>query len=591
MASFDRRAGLWPHVFVVLVAVLCAPLTAHAWLEQVVSGHETRVSLDANGSLLARHQLTLSLRGGPLSKVEIEGIGEDIEILSDAKVTRIKNTSGPGIPLRVTQTEGGALRLEVLGVDGLRSGTYRFEFAYRLDATQRKLLEVSRDRAVLTWVGPRLQGGVDSAKVVVSIPHAEQPPALPSSGDRAARGVLLGQVLQGSVADEIELLRAHVAVGEPAVWQVEFDRSALSGSLASDPLAPPALTEGHELAPRRGPGPWQLGLSLLACALITLLVVLKERAVRILAQRTDSRPRPLVPGPPWLRGGVAGLAAAGFVALTLLHRATLAMGCGLLLALLVVHFPPVRKVSPRGPGTWIPLPGAGLRPRWPLLVRLYEPSTIPGFFLALALLLFGGAVAFTRLAHDSSQSLLALSFVLLASPLFLTGRSSDFPRSPAEQALPWFRFLSRARLGTLRALELWGRKTDKELVLGPIDEVRIRLLLQRPPSGLRALEVAFEEGPGNYVSPCLVLRVVDDSPAFGALPVGIAWSRGRHSEEKTAVLHPAAPTRAQLLSLVRSVLAHLHQGSGGARTSAAGAATQARSERSAVRIGPLSSPA
>lgn len=588
MASFDRRAGFWPHVFAVLVVVLCTSRVASAWIEQVVAGHETRVAIDGRGWVEARHQLTLTLRGGPLQSLEIEGIGEDIEILADAKVTRVKNNSGPGIPLRVTQTEGGALRLEVLGIDGLRSGTYRFDFAYRLDAAKRKLFDMSAERATFTWVGPRLQGGVDSAKVFVSIPHGDRPPALPTARDRAARGVLLGQVLQGSVTDEIELLRAHVAVGEPAVWQVEFDRSAVVDTAAQDPLRPPPLTPRASLPSSRGPSLGQLGIALVGLLLISLLVVLKERAVRILARRTDSRARPLVPAPIWLRAGVAGLSALAFVTLTLLHRATLAMCAGVLLLLFVVHFAPVRKVSPRGPGHWVPLESSAcLRPSWPLLVRAYDPSTLPGFALAFCLLLLGGAVAFVRLPHDSFQSLMALSFVLLASPLFLTGRSSDFPRSPAEQALPWFRLLSRARLGSLRSFELWGRKTDREHEFGPIDEVRIRLVLERAPGGLRALEVAFEEGPGNYVSPCLVLRVVEDSPALSRFPAGVAWSRGRQSEEKTAVLHPPAPTQAQLLRLLRSVLAHLQREAAGPSAPTPGRG----SNTSAVPLGTFTSPA
>lgn len=555
---FDRRAGPWLRFLVVLAAVLCTPLPARAWIEQVVAGHETRVSLDAAGWVEARHQLTLTLRGGPLRSIEIEGVGDGIELLSDAKVTRVKNANGPGIPLRSSLSEGGALRLEVLGIDGLRSGTYRFDFAYRLDANGRKLLERAGDRITLSWVGPRLPGGVDSAKVLISLPHAEMPPTLPTKPERAARGVLLGQILVGSTRDEVELLRTHIAVGEPAVWQVEFDAAVLTQGRAEDATRPLALAESRALLPRTGQKPLHIALALGVAAGVALLFARKERAVRLVSERTDSRARPLVPAPSWLRALLGALAALGFVALTFQHRVAWAMACGVVLALLAVHFPPVRRSSPRGPGSWIPLvASAHSMPRWPLSVRAYDPSTLPGFALAFSLLLFGLGLAYSRLPHDSVQALMSLALVLLLSPSFLTGRLADFPCSPLEQALPWLRFLQRTRLGPIRSLELWGRKTDREAALGPVDEVRLRIVLDRPPSGLRALEVAFEEGPGSYVSPCLLLRVVEDSPAHESLPEVITWSRGRQSEEKTAILRPPAPTRAQLLRLLKSVLAHL----------------------------------
>lgn len=547
-------------MFLLCAALSCASTPALAWIEQVVVGHETKLDLEPSGFLEVRHHLVLALRGGPLKSLEIEGIGDDIELLADAKVTRVTSANAAGLPLRLAQTEGGALRLEVLGGDGLRGGTYRFDFAYRLDAAKKRLLVPDGDRVVLTWVGPRLHGGVDSAKVTVSVPHGGTPPALPDTPERGARGVLLGHVLSGSARDEIELLRAHVAVGEPAVWQVEFERAAAPQALAADPQAPLGLAEGRRILPRRGPSAWQLALASAVALFVGLLVLRKEAAVSVLAQRTDSRARPLVPGPGWLKAVLATVAVLGFMASAMLHRAGLAMGAGLLVTALTVHFPPVRRSSPRGPGTWVPLSSQALvRPSWPLWVRAFDSSTLPGFTLAAGVLLLGVGVAYVRLPHDSLQALLSLSLALLLSPLFLTGRLADFPRSPAEQALPWLRLLGAARLGLVRTLELWGRQTDLGRSGGAVDEVRVRIVLEHSPSGLRALEVAFEEGPGSYVSPCLVLRVVEDSVAHERLPRAIVWSRGRASEEKTSILHPAAPTRAQLLRLLRSVLSHLAQ--------------------------------
>lgn len=560
----------WPHfaaavgrtlrVLSIALALFCWAGPACAWIEQSVVGHETRLEVQDRGWVEVRHQLVLALRGGPLEVLEIEGIGEDVELLPDAKVTRVTQANAAGIPLRLAQTEGGALRIEVLGGHGLRGGTYRFDFAYRLDAIKKRLLVAEGDGALLTWVGPRLHGGVDSAKVIVSVPHAPTPPELPETPERAARGVLLGQVLVGTARDEIELLRTHVAVGEPAVWQVGLDRAAVPGALAADPLEPPGLSTSRRQLRHSGPSALGLGLTIGLALLVFWLVWRKERAVAIIAERTDSRARPLVPSPAWLRGLLCASLAGGFVSLTLLYRVGLAMLLGLCLAVLTVHFPPVRRKTPRGPGTWVPLAAETLAPpAWPLFVRSHDSSTLPGFALALLLVLSGVFVAYFRLPHDSTQALMSLTFVLLLAPLLSTGRLTDFPRSPAEQALSWLRLLRATRLGPIRALELWGRQTDDSRGPAGVDEVRVRIVLGEPPAGLRALEVAFEEGPGNYVSPCLVVRVIEDSAAHVRLPSGIAWTRGRQSEEKTAILHPRAPTRGQLLRLLRSVVAHLRR--------------------------------
>jgi len=559
-APIAQTRGSWPRALPLLLALLLWGAPARAWIEQTVVGHETRVEVEESGWVGVRHQLTLSLRGGPLKSLEIEGIGDDVELSVDAKVTRVQGNNTAGLPLRLSLAEGGALRIETLAGEGLRSGTYRFDFGYRLDAAKKKLLEPHGDQVTFTWVGPRLSGGVDAAKVVIAVAHAGRPPALLASPERAARAVLLGQVLVGSERDEIELLRTHVAVGEPAVWQVDLDRAALSGALADDPLAPQRISGSQKRTAPRGPSPWQIALCASLGLLVGLLVYFKERAVAVLSRETESRTRPLVPSPPWARALLTAALAVSFVTLALSHRAALAMASGFALAAFCVHLPPVRRSVPRGLGTWAPLGIEALAPRtWPLLVRAFDSSTLLGSFLALGVLCSGAAVAYLRLPHDDYQALMSLAFVLLLLPVFLTGRRADFPRSPAEQALPWFRFLEKTRLGSVRAIELWGRHTGTAQGLGPVDEVRLRIALERPPSGLRALEVAFEEGPGDYLMPCVVLRAIEDSPARERLPKEIAWTRGRQSEEKTAILHPRAPTRGQLRRLLCSLVAHLQR--------------------------------
>jgi hypothetical protein len=81
--------------------------------------------------------------------------------------------------------------------------------------------------------------------------------------------------------------------------------------------------------------------------------------------------------------------------------------------------------------------------------------------------------------------------------------------------------------------------------------------LQEAPHGLRALEVSWDEAAGACVMPCVVVRAIEDSPAVRALPADVPWQRGRAPEERVALLRPSAPTPAQLLRLLRSLLTNL----------------------------------
>src|SRR5690606_14315592 len=153
-----------------------------------------------------------------------------------------------------------------------------FDFSYRVDLRQRQLIESLGDDYALTFVGPRLSSGVDSAKVTFVLPRAARAPRLLESEDGPGAGVLLGQVRRAGSLDEIELVRAHVAKREPAVWRIFVARDALPGVVLDGParttrrlvMAPRAIEPG--LLRERG----ALAL-LLVSGLFGFLVVAKAR--------------------------------------------------------------------------------------------------------------------------------------------------------------------------------------------------------------------------------------------------------------------------------------------------------------------------
>ncbi len=549
---------------VVLVGVVTSG-SAGAWIETSVSSHEVRVRVDERGLAEVRHDLVLRIRGSKIKALDVEGIGDPVEVLADATVRRAQQGSGASWPLVATPTEDGALRLAIQSERGVGGGSYRFDFSYRVDLRQRQLIESLGDDYALTFVGPRLSSGVDSAKVTFVLPRAARAPRLLESEDGPGAGVLLGQVRRAGSLDEIELVRAHVAKREPAVWRILVARDALPGVVLDGParttrrlvMAPRAIEPG--LLRERG----ALAL-LLVSGLFGFLVVAKARLTARVASRARAVLRPIIPAGPVLRGALssAGLACAGYLALS--HRPLWALAPFVLVLLLVTFFLPVRPVAPRGPGVWEKLDRTRIG-ELPLSLseRSFELGSPVGFALFVLLVTATLLASFQILPQDNYLALMTLLLSVVILPLFWTGRAKDLPLTPFEQAASHLSFLSRAFDPGLLEVEAWGRRAqlDPGRAEGCFyyDEVRIRLVLRNPPRGLRTCEVALEEGAGSFVSPCVVLRVTEDSPALARLPRDIPWSRGRVEEERVAVLRPTAPTRAQLLRLLRSLVTSLRK--------------------------------
>lgn len=574
MSRRASRAIPW----LVLIAGLLFSTQASAWIETSVRSHQARIEIAKDGRALVRHELVLKVRGGPMKFLEIAGIGTDIETLPDAIVRRATEGSASKWPLSAASLEDGGLRLKIAAERGIRGGSYQFEFAYHVDLVKWGLLNRGTDAAEIRWVGPRLSSGVDSAKVIFAVPHAASAPRL-MRGDGAEGEVLLGELRRGEDWDEVELVRAHLATGEPAVWKIEvaseaFPEVSVSGAshrtidgseeIVRNLGGAVGLHEGAALARR-----WIGGVLSL---LFGLLLFAKASLIAGEAGLAGARLKPLLPGAPWLRASYGAGLVFGGVHFALEQRPWVAVGLGVAGLFSAAYLLPSRIVRPRGPGRWVQLEtGRAERRRWSK-AQLFETTNARGFIFFVLLVAPLLAQAYRILPSSNYLALMIGMFSLLLVPLFWTGRVRDLPRASIEQARPWLSSLERAFDPEVVQLQLWGRipqggepEVQGEPEHQVADETRLRLLLAESPSGLRSLEISFEEGAGASIEPCVLVRVTDDSIAKDCLPQEIPWQRGRSADERVALLRPTAPTRAQLLRLLRSLVVNLRAAAQGAR--------------------------
>lgn len=547
----------------ILFLSLLSSQSAEAWVETAVRGHEARIEVAEDGQAIVRHRLILKVRGGPMKFLEIGGMGTSIEPLPEASVRRAVEGSQSRWPLTVSSLEDGSVRLGIGAERGIRGGSYAFSFAYSLDLNEMGWIAAVDGGTQLTWVGPRLSSGVDSAKVTFVLPRGTEAPVLAPPESGAGASVLLGEIRRGAEFDEIELVRAHLAQGEPALWRV----LAAPGTLNQGPVAAvsdslPALGAGgaaHSRFARASTLQWALVASSLAL-FFALLTFWKAKGVLRAAQMTEARDKPLIPATPPLRAGVAGAALGGAVWFALQQQPWIAVVLACLSLAMTTFLLPVRIVHPRGPGEWQQVSDKASVEKARLPGTWFETRNLRGFFLFLSI---AGAIvicAYRILPSSNYLALMTIGLVALLVPLFWTGRARDFPRGPIEQAMPWFRYLGRAIDPQVAQVELWGRRAAVPGAHGHetyYDEARLRFVLPEAPAGLRALEVSLDEAAGACVLPCVVLRVLAESPTAERLPRSIKWQRGRSADERVAILRPSAPTRAQLLRLVRSLLSTL----------------------------------
>jgi hypothetical protein len=275
---------------------------------------------------------------------------------------------------------------------------------------------------------------------------------------------------------------------------------------------------------------------------------------------------------------MAGLASAVFV-----QQLVAVLACLLVTLLLTTYLLPVRAARPRGPGQWRHMERLPTEVRCSLPGAWFDVRSVQGGLVFLGLLVLVLGISYRILPRSNYLALMVLLTVPALLPLFFSGTRRDYPRTPLEQARPWYHYLKHALDPQLLGVELWGRsalRLDQEpepvtpldqnqspqLTADQWDEMRVRVVLHRAPQGLRALEVVFEERAGAHLNPAVLLRVREDSAALDCLPKDIGWQRGRAADERVAILSPTVPTFAQTARLLRSLAKSLSSAQSASRS-------------------------
>jgi hypothetical protein len=540
------------------------------WVETRPTAHAATIDLERNGTATVSEELGIRLRGGPLTELTLAGADGDAEPLPDATVICTDDQKFGTVPLSVSREPDGSLKLTVERERGLRTGSYVFRFSYRSDLGKRELIRRVGSHVELRWVGPRFEDGLDSARVTFRIPEASAAPMLPGPGASGGTvndldelgGVFVGNLRRVPGKDELEVVRPHVARGEPALWRVWVADSAFDAFAAS--VAPKA---NSPLASRElGDSPrerlsWLLGALSVGLG-FGLLLFLKWRVFRAAAGLRHAEARALVPLAPGVRAALAGvLAGLAVIAGGRWDEPTLvgllllgAMACSALYA-------KPGKALPRGPGQWLPLSERDAFPRRleKLPGRWLDASTWLGALVLVVLMAGVTALHFWERQHSPYRAVELLLGSALLLPVFLTGRARELPSvAGGDPQRTLERILTGLRRQGLRAVPL------ARLPQGSSNADEVRLLVQPRGAlaGLMAVELGTDHalGLGGVVAePYVLLRVREDSLCAQVLPPQTSFQRGRKADERVAVLRPKLPTVAETLALVKELVVVLTQ--------------------------------
>ncbi|HEV8548280.1 MAG TPA: hypothetical protein VGQ57_04610, partial [Polyangiaceae bacterium] len=528
-----------------MLAVWAGP--AAAWIEQTPKSLLSVIDVERDGHATVSHELVLEIRGGPLKTLELGTSDTDAELLPDATVTRL--AGGIPIPLLVERHADGSLGMEIDLPKGIRGGTYVFKVRYRTDLAGRDRLRTKAGAVEIAWVGPRLDAGIDGARAIFRLAPSDQAlrlPAVDRDDPDPGFGVMVSSVRHTPEADEIELVRSHVARGEPVLWRVEASANALHAPSAASATLEQGAPAAHLVPPRAGRSlRWPL-----ICAAFGLLAALvtaaKERLQRGPTGSGAVVPRPVVPLPLWARAPLAGgLLAAGLYFGNELEEPTLTAAVVLVAMAFVMTRAPRLVRPPRGPGRWLLLkddeaftPRVERKPGGWL-----DSGTLPGVLTLTALLGAVVALALSELVHSPCRALLVGLGGAALVPVFFTGRVSDLAADRVGFSRRFMRTLALSLRGRVRAkAAAWGRVPDGS---GEPDELRVLIQPKDCIEGLVALETGLDaqRGLGGVVGvPFVIVRAKEGSRAQSALPRGVIWTRGRKPDERVAILSPKLPT-------------------------------------------------
>jgi hypothetical protein len=374
--------------------------------------------------------------------------------------------------------------------------------------------------------------------------------------------VFVGNLRRAPGKDELEIVRPHVARGEPALWRVWVADSAFD-SFARAALPPSqAVLSSRELgdSPRERLA-W-LGGALGAGLVFGLLLFGKWRYFAAAAALRNAEARAAIGLPAGLRAALGGvLVALAVIAGGRWDEPTLAGALLLAAMACAALYAKPGRATPRGPGQWLPFSEADAfaRVSQRLPGAYLDASTWRGAVVLGALLAGAVALHFWERPHSPYRAVELLLGSALLLPLFLTGRAQELPMVPGSDPRRTLeRVLRGLRRSGLRAVPL----ARLPLGLGQADELRLLLQPRGALAGLMAVEVGADHtlGLGGLVTdPYVLLRVREGSPCAESMPGAITFQRGRKPEERVAVLRPKLPTVTETLALIHDLYRLLTQ--------------------------------
>lgn len=535
MWDMHRYAARWA-LYLTLGFAFLFSSKAQAWVEWHHIGEEIHVELDKAGLAHFEHALRYRVQMGPLKSLELPGFDATAEI-EEAGVCR--GDDGTEVPIHVTAlpedtTNAGVnaadrgrpkktLRVTVDDPKGLKRGLFTFLIRYRLDATSLLVRDGALFRFV--WAAPPSSEGYDTGKVVLRIPSA------PSEPKPTDEGSVLSTLRREASADELTLIRPHVARGEAPAISVRIDPRAFPQVDRPDLRPRAAVVVKNESR-----------LPLLFFVLASVLLSLSLFALLRARGRARSAGSPLIPLR--ARNEIAAIAfAIAILVQCLLDRA---VGLGLVLVPMVLSLQRTKAAGApkRATGTWLALRDTdAFEVAPPVSLSGVRGRIVFGMILVVASVL---AVLSARIHPDAPILVCGDASVLLLVFLADPGGSRDRALQATLQKLrkitnfrivPWARVpvaaagASSVEAGTTRTRN-W-------------DELRLRA----QPKGMLPGAVAIEIACSSEFA--VLARVREGSSAERKLRsgnLGVPLSGGRHAEERVLIVPASCPASASAIA-------------------------------------------
>ncbi len=535
-------------------------MAAVAKAEVHETAHDVRVAIDTAGLATIDHAVSYRVVSGALKSVEIPGFEAELALDEEVKIT------GDAVASGRAHAHDRSVTIEVDEPKGLKKGVYALHLHYRVDLLKNH--EITRDGALwrISWASPVPAEGIDGARVVFRLPAGETEPRTVRDEAEA----VLTTLRRDPEADELEMVRAHVARGEAVVWTARVDPRAFPRVQTPELRPPPPPPPVPESAADPSRALALSGLGILFAALVWAKSKRVETACREANASKPIYPRSIVPLRPFARVFLAGVTFAGGIALEMADSPAWG-ACLLGVAMLAsAHASPLAAVQTRGPGQWLAFRYDEAFSTRSRTSDPFDPSTRAGQ-LTLVLLALGTAVAAFLLRRiDPELSHLVILDAVVFAPLFLTGTRAQLPPTSARASAPMLRALFRKFKAAGLRVSPWARVPTGAT---QPDELRLLVLPTTPMPGVVGIEVGLawaRSGAGYAANPEVLVRVHDASAASARMTALAPLARavpGRRPEERVIRLRPRLATRSATRELVLSLARELEDRRSARKTS------------------------